>query len=414
MSGKRGSGGENPWVKPPPEDDEDDFAADPLPPSPWLQEVPPPPSPWATAGSEGSADDTTGAGGGTGQAESGPGFNGPTAGGWGTTDQSASGTTTSGWGATDPGASGQTAGGWGATDPDTSGPTASGWGTADPAATIGPAPSGWGTTDSGASTSGSTAPGATDPGSTGPGTTGPGLSGSGSASTGGGGPAQDSSAPWGNTVGPPSLRRTKPEPAKRKLPPLLIPIAAGLLVVALIAVALVLLTGGDESADPAPPSPSPTPSTPSTYSPPANAIPVAFGVSVVPVDGWSVLAKETQGKNLVTYAPNKEARAFFWVRQRQGVSAKEYLLRIVEGETQGETTQLGKERNLPCPKDVLVECAAITYTSAAKGVKVRGFVETYRRKDGVVTAIDFRTRVDYAQKAEGDATVMKKSVIDSL
>jgi hypothetical protein len=137
-------------------------------------------------------------------------------------------------------------------------------------------------------------------------------------------------------------------------------------------------------------------------------------VSVVPLDGWSVLAKETQGKQLVTYAPNGEPRAFFWVRQRENVSAKEYMLRIVEGETSGETTQLGKERSLTCPRDVLVECFAISYTSVSKGVKVKGFVETYRRKDGVVTGIDFRTRSDYAPKAEADAELMRKSVLDSF
>ncbi len=39
-----------------------------------------------------------------------------------------------------------------------------------------------------------------------------------------------------------------------------------------------------------------------------------------------------------------------------------------------------------------MECVAISYTSTSKGVKVQGWVEAYRRKDGVVTAIDFRTR----------------------
>ncbi|HEU4947489.1 MAG TPA: hypothetical protein VFT31_10065 [Kribbella sp.] len=295
MSGKRGPGGDNPWVKPQAEDEFVDTAPE-LPPSPWSAEVPPPPSPWATGG-----------------AADGPAF--------------------------------------------------------------------------------------------------------------GGRPASDSGAAWGDKVGPPSLRRPAPEPRRRKLPPLLIPIAAAIVVVALLAVAGILLTGGDDTADPPPQSPSmpasttPDPSTtpsPSTYSPPPNAIAVAFGVSVVPVDAWSVLAKETEGKQLVTYAPNGEPRAFFWVRQKENVSAKEYLLRIVEGETQGETTQLGNDRNLACPRDVLVECVAITYTSVSKGVKVQGFVETYRRTDGVVTAIDFRTRTDFARKAEADAATMKKSVVDSL
>ena len=146
---------------------------------------------------------------------------------------------------------------------------------------------------------------------------------------------------------------------------------------------------------------------------------VGFGVSVVPVEGWSLLAKETHGKELVTYAPNGEPRAFFWVRQKQNVTAQAYVLGIVEGETENEIAQLGNVRNLPCPKDVLEECVAISYTSTAKDktgadVKVQGYVEAYRRKDKVVTALDFRTRVDFAPKAEADAATMKKSVLDSL
>jgi hypothetical protein len=237
------------------------------------------------------------------------------------------------------------------------------------------------------------------------------------------GPARESSSPWGDKVGPPSLRRPVPERRKRRIPPLLIPIGAGLVVVALVAVALVLLSGGDDNAGPTTsPSPAPaaTASTPtSTYSPPANAIPVQFGVSVVPAQGWSALATETRGKELVTYAPSGEARAFFWVRQRANVTAQAYMLAIVEGETEKEIAQLGNTRNLPCPKDVLEECVAISYTSTTKDkngqdVKVQGYVEAYRRKDKVVTALDFRTRVDFAQKAEADAETMKKSVIDSL
>ena len=235
---------------------------------------------------------------------------------------------------------------------------------------------------------------------------------------GGPGPARETSSAWGEKVGPPSLRRPEPAKKKPKVPPLLIPIGAGIAVVALVAVALVLLTGGYDSAKPPPTGPSTsvpvTTPTPSTYTPPPNAIAVAFGVSVVPVEGWSVLASETEGKQLFTYAPNREPRAFFWVRQKQNVSAQEYMLRIVEGETKGEIVQMGNSRNLACPRDVLVECVAITYTSTAKGVKVQGFVETYRRKDGLVTALDFRTRVDFAPKAEADAETMKKSVIDSL
>jgi hypothetical protein len=213
------------------------------------------------------------------------------------------------------------------------------------------------------------------------------------------------------------LRRPEPVKKSPKIPPLLIPVVAGIAVVALVAVALIVLTGGDKSADPNPSPSSPATVTtppPSTYTPPANALPVAFGVSVVPVAGWSVLARETQGKQLVTYAPNGEPRAFFWIRQKQNVTAKNYMLAIVEGETQGEVAQLGNERNLACPRDVLVECVAISYTSVSKGVKVQGYVESYRRKDGVTTAIDFRTRVDFAQKAEADATTMKASVVDSI
>jgi hypothetical protein len=235
------------------------------------------------------------------------------------------------------------------------------------------------------------------------------------------GPATQTSSLWGDKVGSPSLRRPPPDKKKPRIPPLLIPIGAGLIVVALVAVALVLLSGGDDTADPTPtPSPTPTASTPRTsYTPPANAIQVGYGVSVVPVDGWSVLEKETRGKELVTYAPNGDPRAFFWVRQKQNVTAQAYLLGIIEGETENEIAQLGNTRNLPCPKDVLEECVAMSYTSTAKDkngleVKVQGYVEVYRRKDKVVTALDFRTRIDFAQKAEADAGLMKKSVIDSL
>ena len=234
------------------------------------------------------------------------------------------------------------------------------------------------------------------------------------------GPATETSSAWGDKVGPPSLRRPPPEKKGPRFPPLLIPIGAGLIVVVLVAVALILLSGGGkDTADPTP-SPTPTATTPTTsYQPPANALAVGFGVSVVPVDGWSLLAKETQGKELVTYAPNGEPRSFFWVRQKQNVTAQAYVLGIVEGETENEIAQLGNVRNLPCPKDVLEECVAISYTSTAKDksgadVKVQGYVEAYRRKDKVVTALDFRTRVDFAQKAEADAATMKKSVLDSL
>jgi len=233
-------------------------------------------------------------------------------------------------------------------------------------------------------------------------------------------PATETSTAWGDNVGPPSLRRPLPEKKSPRIPPLLIPIGAGVIVVVLVAVVLIGLSGGDDkSADP-PPSPAPTASTPTaSYQPPATAIAVGFGVSVVPVEGWSLLEKETRGKELVTYAPNGEPRSFFWVRQKENVTAQAYVLGIVEGETENEVAQLGNVRNLPCPKDVLEECVAISYTSTAKDktgadVKVQGYVEAYRRKDKVVTALDFRTRVDFAQKAEADGEAMKKSVLDSL
>ncbi|MFB6722510.1 hypothetical protein ACFCV3_20195 [Kribbella sp. NPDC056345] len=236
----------------------------------------------------------------------------------------------------------------------------------------------------------------------------------------GDGPATETSSAWGDKVGPPSLRRPPPAKKRPRIPPVLLPIGAGLVVVALVAVALVLLSGGGgKSADPIP-STTPSASTPTTsYTPPAGAIPVAFGVSVVPAPGWSVLETEKQGKELVTYAPNGEARAFFWVRQKENVTAKAYLLAIIEGETENEIAKLGDERNLPCPKDVLEECIAMSYTSTAKDkagqdVAVQGYVEVYLRKDKVATALDFRTRTDFAPKAEADAAQMKTSVLDSL
>ncbi|TDW23058.1 hypothetical protein [Kribbella kalugense] len=233
----------------------------------------------------------------------------------------------------------------------------------------------------------------------------------------------ETSSAWGDKVGPPSLRRPPPEKKKKGFPPLLIPIGAGLVVVALVAVALVLLSGGgDDKADQSntPSTPVGTPTAPkSSYQPPSNAIAVGFGVSLVPVAGWSLVTQETQGKQVATYAPDGQPRGFFWVRQKEKVTAQAYLLGIVEGETEEEVAQLGNVRNLPCPKDVLVECVAIDYTSTAKDktgadVNVKGTVEVYRRKDGVVTALDYRTRVDFAQKADADAAIMKKSVIDSM
>ncbi|HET6742216.1 MAG TPA: hypothetical protein VFH76_24900 [Kribbella sp.] len=262
-------------------------------------------------------------------------------------------------------------------------------------------------------------------GTSGPGAGGPsGPGGPGGPAGPGQGPATQTSSSWGDKVGPPSLRRPPPEKKRFQLPnipPLMIPIGAGLLVVAIVAVVLVALSGGDNKAEnpPSPPASTPT-AAKSSYQPPPNAIPVGFGVSLVPVQGWTLYTKEKAGKQVATYPPNDtvNARAFLWVRQKRDVTANAYLLGIVEGETEKDVAQLGNVRNLPCPKDVLVECVAIDYTSTAKvnGVdtKIKGSVEVYRRKDGVATALDFRTRDDFAAKAEADAAVMKKSVIDSL
>ncbi|HZX07253.1 hypothetical protein [Kribbella sp.] len=281
-----------------------------------------------------------------------------------------------------------------------------------------PPPSPWG---------GSGTPGPNGPG--GPGEPGPGPgsgSGAGPGSGPGSGPATQTSSSWGDKVGPPSLRRPPPEKKRFALPnvpPLLIPIGAGLLVVVIVAIVLVALSGGGDKAGPANPPSTPvsTPAAPkSSYQPPPNALPVGFGVSVVPAQGWTLYTKEKAGKELAIYPPNDtaNARAFFWVRQKRDVTANAYLLGIVEGETDQEVAQLGTVRNLPCPKDVLVECVAIDYTSTftrnGAETKVKGSVEAYRRKDGVVTALDFRTNADFAPKAEADAATMKKSVIDSL
>ncbi|GAB2586838.1 hypothetical protein [Kribbella endophytica] len=277
----------------------------------------------------------------------------------------------------------------------------------DPAAPAAPANGGWGR----ATPDQPTAP--MPPAQPDAGTPAAGGWGKADESAAGAGGATGTSSAWGDKVGPPSLRR--PEPVKKKppVPPLLLPIAGGLAVVLLVAVALVVLTGGDDKAK----TPTPTVTTPpaSTYTPPANAIAVDHGVSIVPANGWSLLTTETEGKQLVTYSPKREALAFLWVRQKLNVSANTYLLGIVEGETENETTALGKVRNLPCPKDVLVECVAISYTSTvAKTGKVQGSVEVYRRKDGVVTALDFRSNATYAAKAESEAAPMRQSVIDSL
>jgi hypothetical protein len=209
------------------------------------------------------------------------------------------------------------------------------------------------------------------------------------------------------------------------IPPLLIPIGAGLIVVAIVAVVLVVLSGGNDKAGPQNPPSTPvsTPTAPkSSYQPPPNAIQVGYGVSLVPVAGWGLFPNPPDGKQVAVFPPGdtakKSARAFFWVRQKRNVTANAYLLGIVEGETAEEVARLGNVRNLPCPKDVLVECVAIDYTSTfvkdGAETQVKGSIEAYRRKDGVVTALDFRTNADFAPKSEPDAAVMKKSVIDSM
>lgn len=234
------------------------------------------------------------------------------------------------------------------------------------------------------------------------------------------GPRPGEPTGWGSQISPPSLRRPPPEPKRRKVPSFLIPVGAAVVLLALIGTGLVVFLGGDDKPETVPPTPTPAPTAvstppPPTYTPPANALQVGFGVSVVPADGWTEYAAEKQGKQVIAPDPNGKARAFFWVRQRQGMTAETYLLRVVEGETGPMVAQLGgPPRNLPCPRDVLVECVAIAYTGTKKGVKLQGYVEAYRRKDGVVTAIDFQSRDDFAAKAKADAEIMKKSVIDSM
>ncbi|NEA32984.1 hypothetical protein [Streptomyces sp. SID13031] len=280
-------------------------------------------------------------------------------------------------------------------------------------------PSPWDTPDAG------TTPGAGSPGDKAdpaPGTAGSAPSTWGSAGAAAGGPAAggagvqgagEAGAPWGERVGPPSLRR--PEPVKKKgfkLPPVVIPIVAGLAVVVLVAVALTLLTGGDDKADPGPvQSLTPTPS----YTPPANALPVQFGVSLVPAPGWTLLAKETNGKQVINYGANGAPRAYYWVRQKQNVTANAFALGIVEGATKDRIAQLGNMRNLECPKDVLVECVALSYTlTPSPGATIKGDVEVYRRKDGVVTALDYQVTPDFAATADAAVATMKQSVIASL
>ena len=247
---------------------------------------------------------------------------------------------------------------------------------------------------------------------------------------------------WGTGMGPPSLRRPEPEQKRRmRLPRLLLPIGGAAVLVAVIgAVAMAALGGEDQPTTgqtpttgptPAPSTPgqSPAPSTPgpsgspstgptgTSYTPPANAIPVAHGVSVVPAPGWTVFTPEKQGRQLVVKAPDGH-RAFFWVRQKERVSAGDYAVAIFEGETVSATgTRASATKHMPCPRDVLVECVSISYSTVLppdKGsIRMRGEVQAFRRRDGVVTAMDFQARPDYFEKALADARVMLKSVIDS-
>lgn len=237
----------------------------------------------------------------------------------------------------------------------------------------------------------------------------------------------------------PSLRREQPEPKRRRgggaLRRIVLPIVAAIAVVAVIGVVLVNVLGDDgPSADPSPSgTPSATgssgaPSTPvstgpttpgssSTYVPPSNAIPVAYGVSVVPAPGWTVFTPETEGKELVPGGSNNRS-TWFWVRQRQKLGAEDYAVRIFEGETKGGTQiKAGRTTSFACPRDVLTECVSIGYTMVLpkprSGLSMKCEVRTFRRNDGVVTAMDFCARPDFYDKAYADAKTMLKSVIDS-
>jgi hypothetical protein len=230
----------------------------------------------------------------------------------------------------------------------------------------------------------------------------------------------------------------------------LIPVLAALVVVAVVGVVLLNVLGGDDpsgnpstppsgtpSAGPSTPAPSSSPSssasgspsgspgstrpsTPgssSTYVPPANAIPVAYGVSVVPAPGWTVFTAETEGKELVPTGPNSRS-TWFWVRQREKIGAEEYAIRIFEGETKGGSQiRAGATQKPACRRDVLVECVSISYSmllpKERSGLSMRCEVQAFRRTDGVVTAMDFCSRPAFYGKAYADATLMLKSVIDS-
>jgi hypothetical protein len=264
--------------------------------------------------------------------------------------------------------------------------------------------------------------------------------GTGTGTPDGGGPAQ-----------PPSLRRTPAEPKRRgAVRKTLIPVLAALVVVAVIGVVLLNVLGSNEPSStlstppsgtpsasvgtpaggpstPAPSTPAPTgssgstgPSAPgssSTYVPPRNALPVGYGVSVVPAPGWTVFTAETEGKELVPSAPNDHS-TWFWVRQRQNVTAEDYAIRIFEGETRGGSqVKAGPTRKPDCPRDVLTECVTISYSMVLpkerSGLSMRCEVQAFRRTDGVATAMDFCSRPAFYAKAYADAKLMLKTVIDS-
>lgn len=236
-----------------------------------------------------------------------------------------------------------------------------------------------------------------------------------------GGPSGDEPVQWGAGIAPPSLRRPAPVKKKRGLPPVLLPIAGAVALLVVVGIVLmIVLGGGDDPQTNQTPSPTPSsvapPPTP-TYSAPPNAIEVGFGVSVVPAPGWTLLASQREGKQLLANGPKGTGlRAYFWVRQKKVASAADYAVRIVEGEVQqGRYPRMSATRKVACPRPSLVDCAAITYTMTGQNKnQVLGSVEVFRREDGVATAIDRQTRPDFAQKADADAEVMKKSVIDSL
>lgn len=261
-------------------------------------------------------------------------------------------------------------------------------------------------------------------------------------------PGQGGSDPSGGsgTPGRPSLRREPPEPNRRgggALRRIVLPIVAAIAVVAVLGVVLINVLGDDEpSADPStdpsasgapsgatssgtpstgqstPASTGPTtPGSSSTYVPPTNAIPVAYGVSVVPATGWTVFAPETEGKELVPTGANSRS-TWFWVRQRQKITAEDYTIRIFEGETKGGSQiKAGPTTKFACPRDVLTECVSIGYTMLLpkdrSGLSMKCEVQSFRRNDDVVTAMDFCARPDFYDKAYADAKTMLKSVIDS-